>query len=136
MSTSLYDSGLAEQADPHDTGSVPASTITDETRFAFGKNWSKFLDLLDDERMRMARESLQSRLGLESLEGKTFVDCGSGSGLFSLAAAQLGAKQIFGFGRERNLAMLDMKTVTGWGCNEFVFRACLDEAVVENVEVG
>lgn len=30
-------------------------------------------------------------LGVESLQGKTFLDAGSGSGLFSLAAACLGA---------------------------------------------
>lgn len=36
-------------------------------------------------------------LGLDNLEGKTFLDIGCGSGLFSYAAHQLGAKRIVSF---------------------------------------
>ena len=60
-------------------------------RFTFGDNWSRFLKLLDDERLRMAEASLKNMLGAENLIGKTFLDAGSGSGLFSLAARRLGA---------------------------------------------
>lgn len=60
-------------------------------RFDFGENWSKFLRVLDDERINEAKKSLISMLGVESLTGKTFLDVGSGSGLFSLAARLLGA---------------------------------------------
>jgi 2-polyprenyl-3-methyl-5-hydroxy-6-metoxy-1,4-benzoquinol methylase len=61
-------------------------------RFSFGDNWSRFLKLLDDERIRMAEASLKNMLGAENLTGKTFLDAGSGSGLFSLAARRLGAR--------------------------------------------
>jgi 2-polyprenyl-3-methyl-5-hydroxy-6-metoxy-1,4-benzoquinol methylase len=61
-------------------------------RFEFGQNWSRFLDLLDEERILKAEESLREMLEVENLEGKTFLDIGSGSGLFSLAAKRLGAK--------------------------------------------
>jgi 2-polyprenyl-6-hydroxyphenyl methylase/3-demethylubiquinone-9 3-methyltransferase len=60
-------------------------------RFEFGKNWSQFLRLLDEERILTAEESLRKMLEVESLQGKTFLDIGSGSGLFSLAARRLGA---------------------------------------------
>jgi 2-polyprenyl-3-methyl-5-hydroxy-6-metoxy-1,4-benzoquinol methylase len=66
--------------------------MSDENRFAFGKNWKAFLAALDDDRIAQAVASLQTTLGVESLAGKRFLDLGCGSGLFSLAAHQLGAE--------------------------------------------
>lgn len=65
-------------------------------RFEFGENWSQFLSVLDDDRIATAVESLKSMLDVQSLSGKTFIDVGSGSGLFSLAARRLGAT-VFSF---------------------------------------
>lgn len=70
-------------------GSASADT-TD--RFAFGANWQRFLSSLDASRVARAEESLKALLGVESLAGKRFLDIGSGSGLFSLAARRLGAQ--------------------------------------------
>lgn len=63
-----------------------------ERRFEFGKNWVQFLRLVSDQRIEAAERSLLSTLELDSLAGMTFLDIGSGSGLFSLAARGLGAK--------------------------------------------
>jgi len=60
-------------------------------RFEFGKNWSRFLSRLTEGQIRAAEASLCGMLESPSLEGKSFLDIGSGSGLFSLAARRLGA---------------------------------------------
>lgn len=71
---------------------VADSRSESEPRFAFGENWRRFLALLNDERIAHAETSLREMLGVDSLHGKTFLDIGSGSGLFSLAARRLGAR--------------------------------------------
>jgi 2-polyprenyl-3-methyl-5-hydroxy-6-metoxy-1,4-benzoquinol methylase len=69
-----------------------ATEIRQGERFGFGDNWTRFLSVLNDDRVEEAKSSLRRMLKVESLSAKTFLDVGSGSGLFSLAARLLGAK--------------------------------------------
>lgn len=67
-----------------------------EKPFEFGKNWQSFVkDYLNDDRVQEAENSLKDFLQVQDLVGKTFLDIGCGSGLFSLAAHRLRAERIF-----------------------------------------
>ena len=60
-------------------------------RFGFGKNWAQFLTVLNESRIDEAVKSLKEKLNVTDLNSRVFLDIGSGSGLFSLAASRLGA---------------------------------------------
>lgn len=68
-----------------------ASEVAQGERFEFGKNWSIFLTTLTDRRIAKGELSLRNMLDVTSLSGLSFLDIGSGSGLFSLATRRLGA---------------------------------------------
>lgn len=69
----------------------PAARSEPADKFPFGANWARFLSVLNDERIAAARNSLAKWLPPETVRDKRFLDAGCGSGLFSLAASQLGA---------------------------------------------
>ena len=68
-----------------------------EKNFNFGENWFSYIKTVNGEKINEAAASLKKALNLESLKGKTFVDVGCGSGLFSLAAIMLGADKVHSF---------------------------------------
>jgi 2-polyprenyl-3-methyl-5-hydroxy-6-metoxy-1,4-benzoquinol methylase len=76
---------------------VTPTNVDTRCRYGFGRNWRRFLSVLDDERISVAEQSLRQMLEVDGLRGKSFIDIGSGSGLFSLAAARLGASKIHSF---------------------------------------
>jgi hypothetical protein len=58
-----------------------------DQRFGFGANWQRYLaGAFDEERAEIARAWLTGFLGRDRLDGLTFLDIGSGSGLHSLGA--------------------------------------------------
>jgi len=98
-----------------------------ELRFSFGKNWSNFLEWINEDRIQAATKSLSNMLGEKSLAHLRFLDAGSGSGLFSLAARRLGATVYsFDFDPESVAATAELKrrfypNDEGW---------CIEEASV------
>jgi 2-polyprenyl-3-methyl-5-hydroxy-6-metoxy-1,4-benzoquinol methylase len=71
-------------------------------RFEFGENWRRFLDVVGDGRIAAAMDSFRRTVGSEWLAGRSVLDIGCGSGLFSLAAVLAGAGSVraFDFDRE------------------------------------
>lgn len=66
----------------------------EEDRFAFGQNWRDFSFTLDADKIMAARAGLARLLRRDDLSGRSFLDIGSGSGLMSLAAHQMGARVV------------------------------------------
>jgi 2-polyprenyl-3-methyl-5-hydroxy-6-metoxy-1,4-benzoquinol methylase len=65
--------------------------------FDFGSNWQVFSEQrIDAQRLDTAMQSLRSLLQRDELAGVSVLDVGCGSGLFSIAAQQLGAAKVLG----------------------------------------
>ncbi len=77
--------------------SVRRDTIPAVRHYEFGRNWQRFLATLNGARISAAERSLKQMLEVDNLADKTFLDVGSGSGLFSLAARRLGARHVHSF---------------------------------------
>lgn len=86
--------------------------------FKFGENWASFSRRLDEEKIERAMKSLQSLFGEDTLRGRSFLDIGCGSGLFSIAAARLGANKILGLDVDPVSVSTSQENVAHWLKNE------------------
>jgi 2-polyprenyl-3-methyl-5-hydroxy-6-metoxy-1,4-benzoquinol methylase len=87
--------------------------------FEFGQNWKRFIrNYYDESRLEEAKKSLIEFCGENTFMGKTFLDFGCGSGLFSLAALELGA---------RSVLSIDIDPDSVASCNELKSKALIGE---------
>lgn len=73
---------------------MSASLVDVSTHYEFGANWKDYSKNIDEEAIRQAEAGVLKLIPREDIEGRTFLDIGSGSGLHSLAALRLGAQSV------------------------------------------
>jgi 2-polyprenyl-6-hydroxyphenyl methylase/3-demethylubiquinone-9 3-methyltransferase len=65
--------------------------------FSFGENWLSYSRTIAEPTVLAAQRSLAELLGSSTaLQDRSFLDIGCGSGLFSIAAARVGARPVLG----------------------------------------
>jgi 2-polyprenyl-6-hydroxyphenyl methylase/3-demethylubiquinone-9 3-methyltransferase len=74
--------------------STHSETTDVSTHYEFGKNWAQFARLLTASHIASAERELDRLVGASRLADASMLDIGSGSGLHSLAALNLGARRV------------------------------------------
>ncbi|MDA3967552.1 MULTISPECIES: class I SAM-dependent methyltransferase [Helicobacter] len=72
--------------------------------FSFGRNWKRFVKYVaNDEILQNAKDSLSRFFGGNfDFSNKVFLDIGCGSGIFSIAALNLGCKRVISIDVDNN----------------------------------
>lgn len=83
------------------------------SHFEFRENWSRYAKLIDEDRVAAAMDNVRSLAG--DLEGRTFLDIGSGSGLFSLSALWLGAARVVAVDIDENSVATTRSVLEAFG---------------------
>lgn len=71
--------------------------MKEKITFSFGKNWQDFLKVLTPERLENAKSSIQDFMGMDDLKGKSVIDIGCGSGIFSYAMSTMNPEKLVSF---------------------------------------
>lgn len=118
-------------------GTVGDVAEADEMRFGFGANWADYIERnYSEERVEISRQHLLGFMKLGSLEGKSFLDIGCGSGLHSLAAWRSGAARIFSFDYDADSVATTKKLhqMSGSPSNWIVVQgSVLDDEFMRNI---
>lgn len=77
-------------------------SATAQRKFAFGENWSRYAANAGEEHIAQAAADLERLTG--SLQGKSFLDIGCGSGIHALAAVRLAASSVHAFDADQKSA--------------------------------
>ena len=104
--------------------------------FSFGSNLQNYIDnYFNDERLKIAINSLKFDLDIKSLKDKTFLDVGCGCGLGSLSAVNLGASEVLSFDFDyssyqctKSLSIADQKN---WNV---LHGSVLDKSFMKNIK--
>jgi SAM-dependent methyltransferase len=86
----------------------------DKPVFKFGENWASYSKQLTEEKLQIAADSLNALLGEGYLRKKSFLDIGSGSGIFSIAAARLDADPVVGIDVDATSVMVSRMNIKSW----------------------
>lgn len=99
--------------------------------FDFGENWKHFSESrLDPARLDAAMASLERLIGAKRLRGRRVLDIGCGSGLFSIAAARLGAASVLGFDINVKSARVSQQNIARLGARDVADRLSFAEGSV------
>jgi predicted RNA methylase len=95
-----------------------------ESHFSFGENWAQYAEKIDQRRIDEAEKSVTRLVGREAIKGRTFLDIGCGSGLFSLAAVRLGCRRLLAVDIDPNSVATTQRTLSrhapgaNWECRQ------------------
>lgn len=73
-----------------------------ETHFGFGENWSRYADAITEAHVAEAERGLLRLLEPDKIDGRSFLDIGSGSGVHTVAALRNGAARAVGIDIDPN----------------------------------
>lgn len=86
-----------------------------DSHFEFGKNWDDYSRLIDEDAIAEAERGILNLIPAEAIKGSTWLDIGSGSGLHSLAAARLGAREITALDIDKDSVATTRKVLAAHG---------------------